>query len=402
MFDPCFAVRFRGPLAPHVERFWTSLIEAGYSRQSATQLLFVAAHLSRWLDDRGTSLRRLTEEALGRFLVHRRRAGYGAFLTRRALAPLIDCLRRADVVPKVPAATPMTAIDRLFVEYEALLIGQRGLLLTTLRTYEWIVRRFVVAVFAGRPLHWRSVRPADLHAFIVGMEGEPMSCRRLASAALRSWLRFLHTTHRITRDLATAMPHAASWRMTWIPTPLTATQIEKLLKLHDVSTAIGCRDAAIVRLMFRLGLRLGEVAGLKLDDIDWRADEVIVNGKMRREGRLPMPPDVGAAVAKYVTEARPVVADRKIFIRSRAPRVALTRIGILNAVIRGLRRVGVMKGGSHLLRQTAATELLRHGASLSQVAHVLRHRSIDTTAIYTKVDHAALRTLARRWPGGVA
>ena len=169
-----------------------------------------------------------------------------------------------------------------------------------------------------------------------------------------------------------------------------------------VSTAIGCRDAAIVRLMFRLGLRLGEVAGLKLDDIDWRAGEVIVNGKMRREGRLPMPPDVGAAVAKYVTEARPVVADRKIFIRSRAPRVALTRIGILNAVIRGLRRVGVMKGGSHLLRQTAATELLRHGASLSQVAHVLRHRSIDTTAIYTKVDHAALRTLARRWPGGVA
>lgn len=115
-----------------------------------------------------------------------------------------------------------------------------------------------------------------------------------------------------------------------------------------------------------------------------------------------MPPDVGESIAKYLAEARPSVADRKIFLRSRAPLVALTRIGILNVVIRGLRRIGVMKGGSHLLRQTAATELLRRGASLSEVAHVLRHGSTNTTAIYTKVDHSALRGLARRWPGGAA
>lgn len=402
MFDPCFAVRFRGPITPHVEGFWLSLMQAGYSKQSATQLLFVTAHVSRWLDDRGTELSELSEESIAKFLAHRRRRGYGAFLTRKALTPLIDHLRREDVVPSAPASTPRTAIDRLFVEYEAHLIRGRGLLLTTIKNYEWIIRRFVVAVFKDSPLHWRHVYPSDIHAFIVGMKQQPISCRRLAPTALRSWFRFLLATGRISRDLSSAVPIAATWNMSWLPTPLLPAQLAKLLKLHDVTTTIGCRDAAIVRLMFRLGLRMGEVAALKLDDIDWRAGEVIVKGKMRREGRLPMPPDVGESIAKYLAEARPSVADRKIFLRSRAPLVALTRIGILNVVIRGLRRIGVMKGGSHLLRQTAATELLRRGASLSEVAHVLRHGSTNTTAIYTKVDHSALRGLARRWPGGAA
>lgn len=402
MFDPCFAVRFRGPITPHVEGFWLSLMQAGYSKQSATQLLFVAAHVSRWLDDRSTDVHELTEEALGRFLAHRRRRGYRAFLTRRALTPLVDHLRRQGVVPSAPAMNARTALDRLFAEYESHLVRGRGLLLTTIKNYEWIVRRFTVAVFKGSPLRWRHVHPSDIHRFIVGMKQQPISCRRLAPTALRSWFRFLRATGRVSRDLAAAVPVAATWTMAWLPTPLLPAQLEKLLELHDVTTAIGCRDAAIVRLMFRLGLRLGEVAALKLDDIDWRAGEVIVDGKMRREGRLPIPPDVGEAVAKYLAEVRPVVSDRKIFLRSRAPLVALTRIGILNVVIRALRRIGVMKGGSHLLRQTAATELLRRGASLSEVAHVLRHGSTNTTAIYTKVDHSALRTLARRWPGGAA
>lgn len=402
MPDPCFAVRFRGPIAPHVEGFWLSLMQAGYSKLSATQLLFVAAHVSRWLDDQDVELREFTEERIGEFLTHRRRCRYRAFLTRNALAPLVEHLRREDAVPSAPAATARTALERLFLEYESHLVGGHGLLLTTVRNYEWIVRRLVAAVFKDGPLHWRHVHPSDIHEFVADMKQQPISCRRLAPTALRSWFRFLRATGRISRDLAAAVPIAATWNMAWLPTPLLPAQLEKLLKLHDVTTPIGCRDAAIVRLMFRLALRLGEVAALKLDDIDWRAGEVIVKGKMRREGRLPMPPDVGEAIAKYLTKARPAVADRRIFLRSRAPLVALTRIGILNVVIRGLRRIGVMKGGSHLLRQTAATELLRRGASLSEVAHVLRHGSISTTAIYTKVDHSALRTLAHRWPGGVA
>lgn len=402
MFDPCCAVRFRGPIAPHVEGFWSTLMQVGYTKQSATKLLFVAAHVSRWLDDREIELREFNEERIGKFLAHRRRRGYRAFLTRQALAPLIDHLRREHVVPLAPAPADRTALERLFLEYESRLVRERGLLLTTLKNYEWIVRRFVAAVFKDSALHWRHVHPSDIHAFIVGMKEQPISCRRLAPMALRSWFRFLRATGRVSRDLAAAVPIAATWNMAWLPTPLSPAQLERLLKLHDVATPIGCRNAAIVRLMFRLGLRLGEVAALELDDIDWRSGEVIVEGKMRREGRLPMPPDVGEAIAKYLTEARPAVADRKLFLRSRAPLVALTRLGIVNVVIRGLRRIGVMKGGSHLLRQTAATELLRRGASLSEVAHVLRHGSTNTTAIYTKVDHSALRTLARRWPGGAA
>ena len=192
----------------------------------------------------------------------------------------------------------------------------------------------------------------------------------------------------------------AGWRLAWLPKPLEPKRLEALLALHDYATPDGRRDAAIVRLLFRLGLRVGDVADLELDDIDWRAGELVVRGTTGRESRLPMPPDVGGAIAAYLQHGRPNLAARKIFVRSRAPRTPLTRGGVLKVVIRALRRIGVAKGGAHVLRQTAATQLLRQGASLSEIAHVLRHKNVDTTAIYIKVDHGALRTLARRWPGG--
>ena len=175
-----------------------------------------------------------------------------------------------------------------------------------------------------------------------------------------------------------------------------------MLALHDPTTPSGQRAAAIVRLLLRLGLRVGDVSGLELDDIDWRAGEITVSGKTAQVTRLPLPPDVGRALALYLRQGRARVDARHVFIRERAPHTGLGRAGVLGIVIKALRRIGVATGGAHVLRQTAATQMLRHGSSLAEVAHVLRHRSVDTTAIYTKVDRDALRRLCRRWPGGAA
>jgi site-specific recombinase XerD len=356
--------------------------------------------MSRWLDDRDLDLHELSEEAVAGFVAHRRRAGYRNFITRRAMAPLVEHLRTIDAIPCAPKIIARTPVARILDQYKRYLCNERSLLPSTVHNYADIARRFIAGQFGDGSMRWKTLRSSDIHEFVLGTKDRAMSTRRLEVTGLRSWLRFLHVTGRLSQDLAACVPAVAGWRLTWLPKPLQPKQLERLLTLHDQEDPVSRRDAAIVRLLFRLGLRIGEVTDLKLDDIDWRAGEIVVRGKPRQECRLPMPSDVGRTIAEYLEHARPRIAGRQVFIRSRAPRVALTRSGVLGAVIRALRRVGAAKGGAHVLRQTAATELLRQGASLSEIAHVLRHRSIDTTAIYTKVDHIALRTLARLWPGG--
>jgi site-specific recombinase XerD len=215
-------------------------------------------------------------------------------------------------------------------------------------------------------------------------------------------LRFLHVRGHLPHDLAGCVPAVAGWRLAWLPRALEQNQVDCLLKRGKQRSALGRRDAAIVRLLVRLGLRAGDVAALELDDIDWRAGELIVRGKGRRESRLPLPHDVGREIAEYLHRGRPSAVTRKLFLRSRAPYRGLMSSGVVSAAVRVLRQAGITAGGAHLLRHTAATQMLRHGASLSEIGHVLRHRHVDTTAIYAKVDHAALRALAQPWPEGAA
>jgi site-specific recombinase XerD len=186
-----------------------------------------------------------------------------------------------------------------------------------------------------------------------------------------------------------------------LPKALEPAQVQRVLRSCDARTSIGRRDAAIIQLLLRLGLRAGDAAGLTLDDLDWRAGEVLLRGKGRRESRLPLPRDVGDVLVAYLRRGRRRSRSRRLFLCTRAPFTPLTSGGLICAVRGVLRRAGVT-GGAHLLRHTAATQLLRQGASLPEVAHVLRHRNVDTTAIYAKVDFDALRTLAQAWPGGVA
>jgi len=215
---------------------------------------------------------------------------------------------------------------------------------------------------------------------------------------LRSFLRFLHVRGHIASNLGECVPAVAGWRLASVPKALEPDQIDCLLAQVAQPSAIRRRDAAMVRLQLRLGLRAGDVAALALDDLDWRAGEMVVRGKGKRESRLPLPHDVGKAIAAYLRRRRPRALTRKVFLRSRAPYRGLTSSGVIAATRSALRRAGITAGGAHLLRHTAATQMLRKGASLSEIAHVLRHRHIDTTAIYAKVDHASLQLVARPWP----
>jgi site-specific recombinase XerD len=302
-----------------------------------------------------------------------------------------------------PAAVVETAIDRLLREYAEYLARERGLSAATIRSLTDSAREFATFQLGAEGAGWDQLTASDIADF-VRMEARLWSigyCKNKVTG-LRSLLRFLHIRGDISRNLADCVPAVAGWRLAWLPRALEPDQVERLFHSADRRSTVGLRDAAIVRLLVRLGLRAGEVAALTLDDLDWRAGEIVVHGKGARQSRLPLPQDVGKQLAAYLQRSRLRALTRKVFLRSRAPHEGLGPGGVIHAARRALRCAGIAGGGAHVLRHTAATQMLRKGASLSEIAHVLRHRHVDTTAIYAKVDHATLRTLAQPWPEGVA
>jgi integrase len=230
---------------------------------------------------------------------------------------------------------------------------------------------------------------------------------KMIVTALRSLLGWLHLDGQLPVSLVGAVPSVAGWRLTGLPRGLEPDQLRRLLASCDRRRACGRRDYAIMLMLSRLGLRAGEVAGLWLDDIDWRHGEITVRGKGNRAERLPLPADVGAAVAGYLRRGRPTTAQgRSVFVRVKAPHRALTSAAVSNVVFDSAHRAGLGSIRAHRLRHTAATAMLRAGSPLAEVGQVLRHRSTLTTSLYAKVDRDALAVLARPWPavtsGGVS
>lgn len=399
MFDPR-SVRFRGPLAPHAPGFWRELLERRYSALYVRNLLYVAARFSRWLDDRSVALGDVTDQRVATFLAHERRRGC-ALCKPTQVRLLLGYLRGRGVVPIARPRVATSPTDRFLREYAEYLARERALSAATIRGYSDVAREFIATRRDG--LRWDRLRPGQISAFVL-REARRWSvghCKYHVTA-LRSLLRYLHQVGRIRCDLAGCVPAVAGWRLAWLPKALEPGQVARLLLVSDTRSPAGLRDAAIVRLLLRLGLRAGDVAALTLDDLDWRGGELLVRGKGRRESRLPLPRDVGRALASYLQHGRPETHSRQVFVRTRAPYEGLSSGGVIRAVSRLLRRAGIPRGAAHLLRHTAATQLLRQGASLPEIGHVLRHRHIDTTAIYAKVDFTSLRALARPWPRGVA
>lgn len=397
MFDPA-SVRIRGPLVAHVQGFWTELRGQGYAAESAGNLLRLVAYLGRWLQARGLVLADLREDVVAEFLRSRRRRGCRHYFTRRAVAPLLSHLRKAGAIPMPMPIVDNSAAGRLTREYAAYLRQERGLAASTIRGYSDFAARFVRC---ERPrLDWDRLTAAAVTKFVLrsARESRRIGTAKLTVTHLKSLLRFLHARGAIDRDLSTCVPAVAGWRLAGVPAALEQSEIDRLLSAFDRSKT-GLRDAAVVRLLLRLGLRAGEVAALNIDDVDWRAGELSVHGKGRHQSRLPLPADVGCALAAYVRHGRPNARTRSLILRVKAPNTGMRAGAIIHVVRTALKRAG-LTGSAHLLRHTAATQLLRHGASLPEIAHLLRHRHIDTTAIYAKVDLAALGSVARPWPGG--
>lgn len=396
-----FGVRVEGPLAPWASGFASELARCGYMHRSISRQLGVFAYASRWLRRRGLRPRDLTPARVERLLQSRCRDGYTHWRTRRGITPMLEYLRAVDVVST--AARPARLrnySDRLLGQYHDYLVQERGLVTATVRSLCNIARKFLAqraSAASVRALSAANVRDffrKQSRGFSTGYAGS-------ISSALRSLLRFLHVEGRIPAPLEGAVPSIAGWRLTSLPKSLTPSAVRRLLQSCDRRRLIGRRDYAVLVLVVRLGLRACEVVRLELEDLDWRRGEIVVRGKGKTVSRLPMPKDVGDALSAYVVR-RPRVVSRAVFLRSLAPLRPGTTSTIKQLVAKASRRAGLPLVSPHKLRHTVATEMLRRGGSLAEIAQVLRHRSLATTAIYAKVDRTALRDLAQPWPGGVA
>jgi site-specific recombinase XerD len=398
--DVFYGVRMTGPLAPFASGLAGELARLGFTDLSARCQLGLAAHLSRWLAAAGLGTDALTSPRVEEYLVARRAAGYTAYLTPKALAPLLGYLRELGVAPEAEIAAPATHAEALLDRYRRYLLAERGLREKVVRGYVDSVRPFVVSHAAADSTDLGRLTAGDVTAFLTGESRRlaPKTAQRLATA-LRSLLRFWHVEGLISGPLDRTVPQVAN-RRPGLPRPLEPAQVRALLASCDLGTAGGRRDLAMMTLLARMGLRAGEVAGLRLDDIDWRRGEITIAGKGNRRDRLPLPADAGEAVADWLQQGRPPAAlDRSVFIRVKAPHRGLTACGVTMAVFAAGQRAGLGAIYAHRLRHSAATAMLAQGGSLAEIGQVLRHRRPATTAAYTKVSIEALRALARPWPG---
>ena len=396
-----FKVRATGPLASHVEGFCAALVRMGYTPRTARDHGYVLVHLSRWLAAERLQPSELTSSVVERFLGARRRAGYRRWRSARSLRPLLAYLGE---VAGVPAWRPNVAegpVDRLLDSYGRYLRVERRLAPSTVRSNEDVARRFLSRHGEGDRLDLDGLTAAEVTAFVLAQARlRSVGSMKALVSPLRSLLRFLFVAGMTPRDLTAAVPGIANPRLGALPKALDAATVAALLVGCDRGTAVGRRDFAILTVLARLGLRAGEVAALRLDDIDWRAGELLVRGKGNRLDRLPLPADVGEAVVDYLRHGRPPSSCRAVFLRAVGPDAAMTGHSVVMVPRSASRRAGLpVIVGAHRLRHTAASDMLRHGGSLAEIAQVLRHHSESTTAIYAKLDRAALGLLVRPWPG---
>ena len=400
------ALRVEGPLALVTVGLWVELRERGYSPARVRARMRLMLELSRWLADDGLGLSDLNagvvEHLVARAVVagpvHRGMRWFSPFSERDVLA----YLRELGLVEPVVVAVP-TQVDLLIARFREYLARERGIAnSTSVYWYERIARSFL----AGRvdPDSGAVVLTAgEVTGFLLT---ECWYCSRWMGmrlvTSLGGLLRFLLVEGLVGEDLTGAVPRLPRWSLAALPKALPAGHAARIVGTCDRSTRTGRRDFAILMLLSRMGLRGCEIARLVLEDLDWRAGEVIVRGERVSVERLPLPVDVGEALVDYLAHGRPPVADRHVFLTAIRPFVPLNvenqMVGAI--VLRASERAGLGRVGVHRLRHTVATEALRAGAPLEEIASLLRHRDWVTTMGYAKVDWDRLRELARPWPAG--
>jgi integrase/recombinase XerD len=335
-----------GPLAGFADGFRGELARLGYSPFTAEDQLRLMAHLSRWLEDGRLGVGELTAARAQEFLAYRQACGPSHRYSPRALAPVLGFLRGLGVTPPAAPAMVANATDRLLAAFEEYLLSDRGLVEVTVAGYRRVATSFLAGRFPDGDLRLELLTAADVSAFMLGQSARrsPGSLSTTVTG-LRALLRFLFVRGYTPLSLAAAVP-AVPQRRPDVTLTLSAEEVGRMLASCDRRTAIGRRDYAIVTLLARLGLRAGEVVALRLQDIDWRAGELVVHGK-GSQGRLPLPVDVGRALADYLQHGRRVGECRHVFVHARAPYGPLGRCGISHVVRRACQRAGVSEVRAH-------------------------------------------------------
>jgi site-specific recombinase XerD len=393
--------RKAGLLGPEVEGYGGWLAQRGYTSLTVRNMLKDLGQVGLWLSAEGLEVAQFDEERASAFLTARRETGHRRVGGPRAMMPLLAYLREGGVVP---AANPhLTPLGELLGQYRVWMVQERGLAPMTVLRYETTARHFLQeqATDEDGGFAPAGLTGVDINAFLL------RECSRVSAgsakgrvAELRSVLRFLYLQGITPLRLGTAVPPVGGWRLATLPPlSMTAADVQRVLDSVDRSTDVGVRDFAIITLVARLGLRSIEVARLELHDVDWRAGELVVRGKARRQDRLPLPAEVGEALVAYLSRGRNPEGARQLFLTCRAPRGPIRADLVGDVVERTCLRAGLPHVGPHRLRHALAGELLRQGAGLRAISQVLRQQDLATTALYAKVDLATLRKVAQPWPG---
>jgi site-specific recombinase XerC len=396
--DGRYPVEVSGPLAGVVHEFRLELIGRGFTPRAAEDHAYVLAHLSRWLEEQGLTSVALDADRFAAFAAERRAGGYQRWRTVRSLKPMADWLRELGVVPdeEPPAAGP---VDEVLARYGRWLRIERRLGEQTVQLRLLWAREFLFMLVADGRVEFQRLGPEIVTSFVVDMSQlYAIGSVKHAASGLRSLLRFLFTTGDVDRDLSLMVPSVAGWQLAGLPRGADDEAVDALLECCDRSTALGRRDFAILLLMARLGLRAVEITRLRLEDIDWRGAELTVHGKGGRVDRMPLPADVGSALADWLRNGRRSAAFREVFTRVLGPNAPMKRGSIVTVPRRVSARAGIAVIGAHRLRHRVACQVLAGGGSLAEVAELLRHNDHASSAIYAKVDLAALAAVVRPWP----
>jgi len=390
------AVRVPGPLAPYADGFECDLVERGYAAKTRATHLQVMSHVSRWLQAHQLGVGDLSRERVEQYLDWRRGCGYQGFCSRRGLRPLLATLGSLGLLPD---EVPTARIDVLLGGFDRYLRQERGVASCTSQAYLAHARRFLADY--GKDGDLRELTPADVSAAVLQQSRvASVGTVQLFVTALRSLLRYCCLAGLIETDLCGAALPVGGRRRSSLPTGVSPADARALLRSCDRRTVLGRRDYAVILTLLRLGLRAGEVAALSLQDLDWRAGQMLVHGKGDRVDRLPIPADVGAAITAYLLRGRVGASRREVFLRTRAPRTGLARTGVSCIVRRACVRAGVTPFGAHRLRHALACEMVRARVPLFEIGQILRHDAAASTARYARVDVDQLRTVAQPWPGG--
>jgi site-specific recombinase XerD len=388
--------RVSGPLAPLAVDFRSTLLESGY--RSWRKQLFLMGHVSLWLEERGLSAADLDSRRVREYLSLRRVSGYTTLRSRQGLEPLVSFLADRGVTI-AETEEPVAAAERLLARFGRYLLDERGLAPSTMGYYQKRARRFLARCAPDGEMG--GVTAGDVTGAVLAecARVSPGSTQFFVSA-LRAFLRFCYLDGMTEVDLSVAALGVTGRRPSWLPKGMSAPQVRGLLDSCDRSRTAGRRNYAVLLLLARLGLRAGEVAALRLDDIDWRAGQFVVRGKGSRLERLPLPVDVGEAIAAYLEQGRPRTRRREVFLSLDAPVRGLGYMAVSSVVRRACQRAGIPPQGAHRLRHTLAVDMMAAGASLPEIGQVLRHRTVSATAVYARVDLDRLRTIAQPWPAG--